>query len=158
MHSRKNQLFHGSEPVIKREDSENFDVPMGCFDGAEVCELVGTYILSQLNTVFENENVGLQRDDGLGIFRNLSGLEIERKRKAIVNVFKECGLSITTKAILKVVNFLDIKLDLINATYRPYQKPYDYLMYIHVNYPSSIKKQISNSVSKRILAIKRRNA
>ena len=32
---------------------------MGCFDGAEVCELVKTYMLSQLNTVFKNENVGL---------------------------------------------------------------------------------------------------
>ena len=89
MHSRKTLLFHGSKPFIKREGNENFDVPMGCFDGAEVCELVGTYILSQLNTVLENENVGLYRDDGLGIYRNISGLEIERKRKAIVLVFKD---------------------------------------------------------------------
>ena len=73
MHSRKNLLFHDSEPFIKREDNENFNVPMGYFDGVEVCGLVGTYILSHLNTVFENENVGLYRDDGLGIFRNLSG-------------------------------------------------------------------------------------
>ena len=72
-----------------------------------MCELEGTYILSQLNTVFENENFGLYRDDGLGTFRNLSGPEIKRKRKANVCVFKECGLSITTKANLKVVNFLD---------------------------------------------------
>ena len=98
---------------------------MGCCNGAEVCELVGTYILSQLNAVFENENVVLYRDDGLRIFRNLSGPEIERKRKAIVCVFKECGLSITTKANLNVVNFLDIQLDLINGTYQPYRKPND---------------------------------
>ena len=39
---------------IKREGNENFDVPMGCFDAAEVCELVATYMLRQLNTVFEN--------------------------------------------------------------------------------------------------------
>ena len=55
---------------------------MGCFDGAEVCELVKTYMLSQLNTVFKNENVGLYWDNGLGIYRNLSGPEIERKGKA----------------------------------------------------------------------------
>ena len=59
MHSRKNLLFHDREPFIKREDNENFNVPMGYFDGVEVCGLVGTYILSHLNTVFENENVGL---------------------------------------------------------------------------------------------------
>ena len=75
MHSRKTPLFHGSEPFIKREDNENFHVPMGYFDGAEVCELVGPYRLTQLNTVFENENAGLYRDDGLGIFRNLSGFQ-----------------------------------------------------------------------------------
>ena len=28
-HSRKNLLFHGSEPFIKRAGKENFDVPMG---------------------------------------------------------------------------------------------------------------------------------
>ena len=104
MHSRKTLLFHESEKA-KREGNKNFDVPMGCFDGAEVCELVGTYILSQLNLVFENENVGLYRDGGLGIFRNLSGPEIARTRRAIVRVFELCGLSITTKANLKVVNF-----------------------------------------------------
>ena len=73
MHSRKTLLLHGREPFIKREDNEHFDVPMRYFDGTEVCELVGTYRLSQLNTAIENENVGLYRDDGLGIFRNLSG-------------------------------------------------------------------------------------
>lgn len=31
-----------------KEGNENFDVPKGCFDGAEVCELVSTYILNQL--------------------------------------------------------------------------------------------------------------
>ena len=49
--STENILFHGGESFIKRESNENFNVPMGCFDGADECKLVGTYILSQLNTV-----------------------------------------------------------------------------------------------------------
>ena len=28
-------------PCLKKFGNEDFDVPMGCFDGAEVCELVG---------------------------------------------------------------------------------------------------------------------
>ena len=52
---------------------------MRSFDGAEVCELVGTHILRRLNTGFENKNMGLYRDNGVGIFRNLSGPEIEKK-------------------------------------------------------------------------------
>ena len=36
------------------------------------------------------EDVGLYHDDGLGIFKNISRPEIERKKKAIVKVFKKC--------------------------------------------------------------------
>ena len=50
---------------------------MECFDGAEVCDLVGVYILYLLRTVMRKENVGLYCDDGLGILRNSSGPEIE---------------------------------------------------------------------------------
>ena len=79
MHSRKTLLFPENEPWIKRKGVENFHVPMGCLDGAEVCYLTGLYILSKIKSVFENENnVGLYRDDGLGILRNLAGPQIER--------------------------------------------------------------------------------
>ena len=89
---------------------------MGWLDGAEVCDLTGLYILSKIKTVFENQNdIGLYRDDGLGILQNLSGPQIERVRKEIIKIFQECGWSIT-KTNLKVVQFLDIELDLINNT------------------------------------------
>ena len=54
MHFRETLLFHGSELFIKRQGNKNSGVPIGCFDGGEVCELVGTYVLSQLKTVFKN--------------------------------------------------------------------------------------------------------
>ena len=43
----------------------------------------------------EQNNVGLYREDGLGIFRNLSRPNIERKKKEIIRIFKNFGLSIT---------------------------------------------------------------
>ena len=153
MHSREALLFHENEPWVKREGDENFDVLIGCLDGAKVCDLTGLYILSKIKSVFENQNdVGLYRDDGLGILRNLSGPQIERVRKEIIKIFKECGLSITTKTNLKVVQFLDIELDLINNTYRPYKKPNDNPMYINVksNHPLSIIKQIPPSFNRRL--------
>ena len=69
-----------------------------------------------------------------------------------MHVFKECGLSITTKANLKVVSFLEVELHLINCIYRSYRKPNDIPMYIDINstHPQSIKKQIPKSISKRI--------
>ena len=50
--SRKTLLFNEKIPWIKKDGSEDFDVPMGCFDGAEVCEMVGTFILNKLKNVF----------------------------------------------------------------------------------------------------------
>ena len=101
--------------------------------------------------MFENENVGLYRDDGLGVFWKLSGPEIERTRIAIVRVFREWGLSITTKGKLKVVYFLDAELNSVNAIYQSYRKPNDNPTYININsnHPPSIKKQIPKSVSQK---------
>ena len=54
-HSRKSFVFTSDKDIwIKKakdkngEDIENplFDVTMGSVDGAEVCELIGTYLLS----------------------------------------------------------------------------------------------------------------
>jgi hypothetical protein len=46
-----------------------FDVTMGSYDGAEICELVGLFILSKLEAKFGKNQVGLYRDDGLAILK-----------------------------------------------------------------------------------------
>ena len=79
---------------------------MGCFDGAEVCELVGSYILKKLSSIINKEDIGLYRDDGLGLFRNLSGTQKERKKKQIIKL--ECNLTITIDINLNIVNYLDV--------------------------------------------------
>ena len=43
---------------------------MGCFDGAEVYELVAVYDLHSLRTVMRKASVILYCDNGLGILRN----------------------------------------------------------------------------------------
>ena len=67
MQSRKTLLFQNSESWVKKTGNEDFDVPMGCYDGAEVCELVGSFILNKLTSIINKSNMGLYRDDGLGI-------------------------------------------------------------------------------------------
>ena len=62
-HTKKTTLYKDGEPWCKK--TSNFDVTMGSFDGAEICELVGLFLLSQLQ--YLNINVGLYRDDGLAI-------------------------------------------------------------------------------------------
>ena len=131
---------------------ENFDALMGCYDSAEVCELVGTYILNKLKNVTNKGNIGFYCDDGFGIFQNIPKTEIERKKKQIVKVFKDCGLSITIKCNLKSEDFLDVTFDLLNEIYKPYRKPNNKPLYInkHSNHPPNILKQLPKSIEKRI--------
>ena len=88
MQSRKTLLFLNSEPWVKKLGIETFNVPMGCYDSAEVCELVGLFILNKLTPIANKSDIGFYCDNGLGIFYNVFKPEIERKKKAIVKVLK----------------------------------------------------------------------
>ena len=72
MHYRKSLLFKNTDIWIKKEDNKDFDVTMGSFDGAEVCELVGLYILHILSTKYGKNLNGIYRVDGLACFENVS--------------------------------------------------------------------------------------
>ena len=48
-HCRRSLLFHDNEPWIKKDSNGDFDVTMGSYDGAEVCELVGLFMLNELS-------------------------------------------------------------------------------------------------------------
>ena len=67
----KKIFFEGSIPQIKKSGDEEFDVPVGCFDGAEICKLVWTYIQSKLTNITNKEDVGLYRDDSLVFFKKI---------------------------------------------------------------------------------------
>ena len=124
MHSRKSLLFTNNEQWVKKNDDPNFDVSIGSYDGAELCELVGSYILYHLGKKYGIQTNGLYRDDGLCCFKNTSGPESERIKKNIIKMFKEkFDLRITILPNLKTVNFLDFTLNLNTGTYQPYNKP-----------------------------------
>ena len=125
---------------------------MVCYDGPEVWELVGTYILNKLKNITKKESIDLYRDDGLEIFQNIPKSEIERKKKQILKVFKDCGLSINIKCNLKLVDFLDVTFDLVSEIYKPYRKSKNKPLYInrHSNHPPNILKQLPKSIEKRI--------
>ena len=153
LQSRKSLLFSIEEHWIKRNDNEMFDVTMGSYDGAEICELVGLLILYRLGQLFNNANNELYRDDGLACFHAISGPQADSIRKLFINTFKkEFGLKITIETNLKIVNFLDITLNLTSAKYQPYTKPNDSPLYInaHSNHPKNILKSIPENISSRI--------
>ena len=152
MHARKSLLFDKDTPWKKKDSNELFDVTMGSYDGAEICELVGLYTLSILTKRYGKEKIGLYRDDGLAVFKDISGSRTDSIRKEITSIFKELGLNITIDSNLKITNFLDITLNLNNGKHYPYRKPNDRPMYIHKqsNHPPNIIKNLPASISRRI--------
>ena len=125
---------------------------MGSFDGAETCELVGLYILSQLEPL--GINVGLYRDDGLAI-SNKTPKQTENIKKKVSQIFKQNKLKITIDANHKTVDFLDITMDLRTGHHKPYMKPNNTPQYVHKesNHPPNIIKNIPEGINKRLSTI-----
>ena len=109
----------------------------------------------QLGDKFGPENIGLYCDDGLACFHGISGPDSDRIRKDIVRLFQDLGLSITTKTNIKVVDFLDVTLSLLDGTCKPYIKPTDRPLYINTrsNHPPCILKSLPENISRRISKI-----
>ena len=70
----------------------------------------------------------------------------------IRNLFQEEDLTIVPVVNLKIINFLDVTLDVIKDEYRPYNKPNNDPLYVHSNsnHPPNIIKQIPKTVERRL--------
>ena len=125
---------------------------MGAYDVAEVCELVGTFLLYKLSLKYNKNKIGLYRDDGLVIFKNISGPKSEKIKKNIQKMFKENQLDIVIQCNM---NYLDVTLNLENSTYRPYKKENNQIKYINIesNHPPSIIKQLPLSIESRLSSL-----
>ena len=86
-----------------------FDVAMGSFDGVEVSDYVGIFILSRLAKECGTNNVGLCRDDGLALINSTTGRDADIARKRLHEFFQELGFKITAQVSHQIVNILDIR-------------------------------------------------
>ena len=75
-------------------------------------------------------------------FKNTSGPQSEKIKTTFQRMFKNKGLDIIINCNMKIVNYLDVTLNLNDESYRPYKKPNKETNYIHVNFdhPPSILK------------------
>ena len=125
-HARKSLLFHSNQPWIER-DSDTFDITMGAYDGAEICEPVGIVMLSLLR----------------------------KKHSSNKNIIQSIILSlqIIIKCNLKIVDYFGVTLNLNDGTYHPFHKPNKETTYIHVesNHPLQIITNIPRSIEKKII-------
>ena len=117
---------------------------MGSFDGAEVCELVGLYLLNKVKPLLGTSNVMLYRNDGLAIVHKANGPKLDRLGKDIISLFKNGGLSIAIDTNLIETDILDVSFNLNTGKYFPFKKPNNAPLYINSksNHPPSIINQL----------------
>ena len=146
-------LFSDNATWIKKQGGI-FDITMGSFHGAEICDLVGLYLLSQLVQVLPKGQIGLYRDDGLAV-SSASCRQNDIIKKKICKIFEENGLSITIDVNVKIVNFLDVTFDLSKGIYKPHMKENDSPVYVDVNsnHPPMVLKNIPMGVNRRLSRI-----
>ena len=113
----KSLLFNKDGTWIKKSDNELFDVTMGSFDGTEIWELVGLYLLNKLSKLLWDDNVGLYRD---------------KMRKNIIAIFEEEGLTMTIDTNLIETDFLDETFNLAMGKFFAFRKPNNAPLYIKV--------------------------
>ena len=150
-HCRKTFLFN-EECVWVKSNNAKFDVTQGSLDSAEVCELVGLYILHLISSLIPPKQYGIYRDDFLGAVR-LTGRQVEQLNKKLHELFNNIGFKITIESNIQIVSFLDVKLNLVDGSFKPYRKNEEVLpVYIHVdsNHPPNTKKDLPKMISKRV--------
>ena len=150
LHCRKTFLFWKGEPWEKKENKE-FDVGMGSLDSAEVSELVGLFLLSQLSQMIPREKTVLYRDDLLAVV-NLTGRLVDKLRKDVVKLFNENGLKVTTETNIRCTDFLDVSMNLEDGSHRPFRKDNKVPVYIDLrsNHPPVVKKNLPKMIGKRV--------
>ena len=162
LHARKSLLFSLNNNVDSQEPSTwtkkdgLFDVTMGAPDGAEICELVGLFLLQQVKEQFPQLDFGLYRDDGLAAHDKMGGRTMQKTIEKLTDLFGKHGLRITVEPPnIKIVHFLDVTLNLEKNTFCPYRKPNDSTKYVNIrsNHPPTVLKEIPKSINKRLSKI-----
>ena len=88
-----------------------FDVTMGAYYVAEVCELAETFSLASVYIM----TTGCQ----------YLKTQLERIKKSLQKTFKDFGLEIAAESNLRIVNYLDVTLNINDGSFRPCDKPDD---------------------------------
>ena len=149
--ARRSFLFHDGEIWVKTK-TPHFDVGMGSFDGAEVCEIVGLFLLNEILAAdigLRRGNMGLYRDDGLGVAQG-SGRQMDKLTASLQGIFARHGLSIKDEHSMPKVNFLDLTLHLKEKIFEPFRKENNDPLYINKNsnHPPAIIKNMPRMIEK----------
>ena len=150
-HCRRPLLFHDNEPCIERNSNRDSDVTMESYNGAEVCELAGLFMLNELSKKFDKDNIELYRDDGLSVSYYHNGHQNDKVWRKMIYIFKRHHLSLGIKSNLNL-DYLNITFDLTKGLFKRYNKTNSIPRYVNgkSDHPLSILKEVLKSLSKCI--------
>ena len=76
--------------------------------------------------------------------------QLERTKKSLQETFKDLGLEIATESNLRIMNYLDVTLNLNDGSFRPWDKPDDITQYNNkeFNHPPNLIKHLPASIEK----------
>ena len=104
-----------------QEGHSQFDVTVGRSFGAECYELEP--IPSSTDSQALDIDIGFYRDVGLGVTVQKTENQVDQIKKEICKIFSSNIPKVTTEANIKVVDFLDITMDLATKQDQPFMKP-----------------------------------
>ena len=109
---RKSLLLYKNEAWKKKDTDTTFDVLMGSYDGAELCEFIAICTQSFLTNILSKDNMGLYRDDGLFSLRKIKKQQTNRISKKIISIFKNINFKIEIVTNIIDLDFLDVTFNL----------------------------------------------
>ena len=98
-----------------------------------MCELIGIFMSSLIGNKCNPNNTKLYRCNGLAVLKNTNGPQSEKNKITFQKNFKNKGLDIIINCNMKIINHLEVTLNLNDGSYRPYKKPNEEINYIHIN-------------------------
>ena len=86
-HCRRSSLFSKEEVWKKKSTTSCFDITIESYYGAKICELVGVYILSHLETIISKNKNRTLSQRWITYFRGVNGQKTDEIRKNITEIF-----------------------------------------------------------------------
>ena len=71
------KLFDNTGVWVNDDDNPLFNVTMGSFDSAELCEPVGLYLLKKYYVLIDSDSFGLYKDNRLTVIQKANGPKLQ---------------------------------------------------------------------------------
>ena len=149
-HYRKTLLYYEDSIWIKKGEGGNFNVSIGAYDGAEICELVRCVLLYSINKIIDPSSHGLY--DGLIIVDRGTPKKCDGIRKRLYKLFEEFGFRLDVTIDLKITDYLDVTLNLYSGTVSPFRKRNQDLRNVNMgsSHPIQVFKHVPKGIEQRL--------